>query len=112
MRPTQNLTNNSRQLKNLLSPISVPFDRDLSASRIAIDALGKNTPSQFLRYGHSGCGLFGRWLHKMPACRSFRHKPPPSAVTGNFQQKHSFGRCAKISIEMRQAPDERIKERG
>src|SRR5260370_7509108 len=100
MRPTQNLTNNSRQLKNLLSPISVPFDRDLSASQIAINALGKNTPSQFLRYGHSGCGLFVRCLHKMPAHRSFIQKPPPSAVTGNSQHNHSSASPATTYLDI------------
>jgi len=75
--------------KSGASCIEVALDLYLFAGRLAINAFGKYTPGQFLRYHHLGSEFSLRRLYKTPWCRSSGQKPSPSAFAGNLQQKRS-----------------------
>src|SRR5579859_881843 len=76
-----------------------------------INAFCENTPSQLLRYLHSGGDLPGRWTHEIPSRRSSGQKPLSAAFSGNLQQKYCSDSGSAISIEVRQSSREAIKDR-
>jgi hypothetical protein len=108
---TSDLTNNSDQLKDLLTQIAVSFDVGLRAGSVAINAFGENTPSQLLRYRHSRGEFLLKWFHQMPTSGSLGQTPPPSAIAGDFQQEQSSDGCVNITVCMRQSSRKAIEDR-
>ena len=96
-------------MKDLLSQITMPGNRNLCPSRITINAFGKNTPGQSLRYGHSRREISGEFFHENPSSLFPEQEPLAAAFARNFDENCLANRRMDIPVEIRHSAEETIE---